>query len=179
MGNPLLCGPPLWTQCTEDETHCNPQPVVDGEGGADHEDELTIQLFYIRMAPGFVVGFWVACGTLLLKRSWRLAYYRFFDDMENRLYIKVARNNTKFKKKEGLRGVLGGKRMKSEKKWQEIRRTGAYSFLASSWCLRNTSTLTASWLLGARMLDPRIESKATASWRPDARTGWTPPICSI
>ncbi|RWR91798.1 LRR receptor-like kinase resistance protein [Cinnamomum micranthum f. kanehirae] len=97
-GNPLLCGPPLLKQCPGDETHCGSQLVLSGEGA---EDELVIQLLFISMAPGFVVGFWVVCGILLFKRSWRLAYYHFFDDMGNRLYVAIARKVANFKKNEG------------------------------------------------------------------------------
>ncbi|RWR91799.1 putative LRR receptor-like serine/threonine-protein kinase [Cinnamomum micranthum f. kanehirae] len=103
-GNPLLCGPPLLKQCPGDETDCGSQLVLGGEGV---EDELVIQLFLISMAPGFVVGFWVVCGILLFKKSWRLAYYHFFDDMGNRLYAAIARKVAKFKKNEGRQGNRG------------------------------------------------------------------------
>ncbi|RWR91796.1 LRR receptor-like serine/threonine-protein kinase GSO2 [Cinnamomum micranthum f. kanehirae] len=97
-GNPLLCGPPLLKQCPGDETDCGSQLVLGGEGV---EDELVIQLLLISMAPGFVVGFWVVCGILLFKRSWRLAYYHFFDDMGNQLHVTLARKVANFKKNEG------------------------------------------------------------------------------
>ncbi|XXG85175.1 hypothetical protein AAC387_Pa11g0308 [Persea americana] len=95
-GNPLLCGPPLLNQCPgDDETQCDSRLNLGGEGD---EDEFVIQLLYFSMAPGFVVGFWVVCGILLFKRSWRIAYYNFFDDMGNRLYVAIERKVAKFKK---------------------------------------------------------------------------------
>ncbi|RWR91918.1 LRR receptor-like serine/threonine-protein kinase GSO2 [Cinnamomum micranthum f. kanehirae] len=105
MGNPLLCGPPLLNQCPRDEIFPDSQPLSDGDREA--KDELEIQLFLICMGPGFVVGFWVVCGILLFKRSWRVAYYSFFDDMGDRLYVVVARKLAKFKKNKGLQGNRG------------------------------------------------------------------------
>ena len=67
MGNPLLCGPPLLNKCPRDEIFPNSQPLSDGDKEA--KDELEIQLLLISMGPGFVVGFWVVCGILLIKRS--------------------------------------------------------------------------------------------------------------
>ncbi|KAF8031128.1 hypothetical protein BT93_D0353 [Corymbia citriodora subsp. variegata] len=35
--------------------------------------------FFLGIPLGFVVGFWVFCGPLVFIRSWRFAYYRFWD----------------------------------------------------------------------------------------------------
>ncbi|KAK6915853.1 Leucine-rich repeat, partial [Dillenia turbinata] len=35
--------------------------------------------FYLGMPWGFVVGFWCVIGPLLVKKSWRLVYFRFLD----------------------------------------------------------------------------------------------------
>ncbi|XXG85209.1 hypothetical protein AAC387_Pa11g0333 [Persea americana] len=107
MGNPLLCGPPLLNQCPRDEIFPDSQPLSDGDKEA--KDELEIQLFYISMGPGFVVGFWVVCGILLFKRSWRVAYYMFFDDMGDRLYVAVASKLAKFKRNKGLQDIKWAK----------------------------------------------------------------------
>ncbi|RWR87976.1 putative LRR receptor-like serine/threonine-protein kinase [Cinnamomum micranthum f. kanehirae] len=87
-GNPFLCGPPLLNQCPENETSHDSQSVVDQE---ESNDELLMHLLYISMVFGFIVGFWVVCGILIFIRSWRIAYYQFFDDMRDLLYVKVAR----------------------------------------------------------------------------------------
>ncbi|XXG85286.1 hypothetical protein AAC387_Pa11g0391 [Persea americana] len=104
-GNPLLCGPPLLNKCPRDEISPDSQLLSDGDKEA--KEELEIQLLLISMGPGFVVGFWVVCGILLFKRSWRVAYYNFFDDMGDRLYVAVARKLAKFKKSKGLQGNRG------------------------------------------------------------------------
>ena len=36
-------------------------------------DDGEMQWFYLGMAAGFAVGFWVVCGTLIMKKSWRRA----------------------------------------------------------------------------------------------------------
>ncbi|RWR91802.1 putative LRR receptor-like serine/threonine-protein kinase isoform X1 [Cinnamomum micranthum f. kanehirae] len=105
MGNPLLCGPPLLNQCPQDEIF--PDSQLFSNGDKEAKDELEIQLFFISMGPGFVVGLWVVCGILLFKRSWRVAYYNFFNDMGDRLYVAIERKLVKFKKNKGLQGNRG------------------------------------------------------------------------
>ncbi|XP_058076466.1 receptor-like protein EIX1 [Magnolia sinica] len=80
MGNIGLCGPPLLDKCVSDETPPGPGYVEKDE----EEDEM--RWFYSGLGPGFAVGFWALCGILVLKRSWRIVYYRFFDKMKDRLF---------------------------------------------------------------------------------------------
>ncbi|KAK9127376.1 hypothetical protein Syun_016173 [Stephania yunnanensis] len=70
-GNPGLCGAPLKDCATHPDIH-----VLDHD--EDKEDWLP---FFISMSIGFVVGFWSVCGSLLLNKSWRYAFFRFIDDM--------------------------------------------------------------------------------------------------
>ncbi|KAK9126709.1 hypothetical protein Scep_015555 [Stephania cephalantha] len=70
-GNPGLCGAPLKDCATHPDIH-----------GLDHEEDKEGWLpFFISMSIGFVVGFWSVCGSLLLNKSWRYAFFRFIDDM--------------------------------------------------------------------------------------------------
>ncbi|KAK9127405.1 hypothetical protein Syun_016202 [Stephania yunnanensis] len=71
-GNPGLCGAPLKDCATHPDIH-----------GLDHheEDKEDWLPFFISMSIGFVVGFWSVCGSLLLNKSWRYAFFRFIDDM--------------------------------------------------------------------------------------------------
>ncbi|XP_058076468.1 receptor-like protein EIX1 [Magnolia sinica] len=83
MGNIGLCGSPLPIKCVDDETPHTPMPV-----GGDLEkdkEEYEMRWFYSAIGPGFAMGFWGFCGVLILKKPWRIAYYRFFDDLESRL----------------------------------------------------------------------------------------------
>ncbi|KAM4100251.1 hypothetical protein ACB094_05G054200 [Castanea mollissima] len=87
-GNPLLCGSPLLTKCPGYETSDGPTitGVDDKQGGDDYERIW----FYASIGSGFVVGFWSVCGTLLLKKSCRHCYFRFCDDIKDRISLLIA-----------------------------------------------------------------------------------------
>jgi len=80
-GNSLLCGPPLSTKCSKDET----KPRVAKKNGRGIESIS----FYISMVAGFIVGFWGVCGTLIIKTSWRHAYFRSFDNLKDKIAVMV------------------------------------------------------------------------------------------
>ncbi|XXG85334.1 hypothetical protein AAC387_Pa11g0429 [Persea americana] len=61
IGNHFLCGPPLLKRCPGDET--SPDSHRDVGDKKEAEEEFVMQLFYIGIAPGFVVGFWVGDAT--------------------------------------------------------------------------------------------------------------------
>ncbi|KAL2334669.1 hypothetical protein Fmac_015882 [Flemingia macrophylla] len=67
-----LCGPPL-------PVNCSKVPVVEHIGTED--DGHGVNWFFVGMALGFVVGFWIVVAPLFISRSWRYVYFRFFDDM--------------------------------------------------------------------------------------------------
>ncbi|XP_024160421.2 receptor-like protein EIX2 [Rosa chinensis] len=81
-GNPSLCGFPLSTDCLGDEI---PEEQFSSGGGNKDEDNNSKLGFYVSIILGFVVGFWGVCGTLLIKKSWRYAYFRFFDNIKDRV----------------------------------------------------------------------------------------------
>ncbi|GLU21829.1 hypothetical protein SLE2022_379430 [Rubroshorea leprosula] len=85
-GNPKLCGAPLPTNCS---THKNDTP--EGYTGKDRNEIWSERLwFYIGTASGFVVGFWAVCGTLVIKRSWRNAYFCFLEKMRDMIYVFIV-----------------------------------------------------------------------------------------
>uniref|UniRef100_A0A7N2MTJ2 Leucine-rich repeat-containing N-terminal plant-type domain-containing protein n=2 Tax=Quercus lobata TaxID=97700 RepID=A0A7N2MTJ2_QUELO len=92
-GNPNLCGFPLPKNCLGEETPQNPtvNPTVNGSSGdasmQDEKDGFITRGFYVSAAIGFVVGFWGVFGTLLLNRSWRLSYFKFLNNIRDRLYV--------------------------------------------------------------------------------------------
>ncbi|KAM5573899.1 receptor-like protein EIX2 [Rosa sericea] len=87
MGNSGLCGPPLTQQCPGDGT----TQYHGVTPGTENDDDGIISLgFFISAVLGFVTGFWIICGSLLLKRSWRHAYFRFLDDTRDWVYVKTA-----------------------------------------------------------------------------------------
>ncbi|KAF8041870.1 hypothetical protein BT93_A0461 [Corymbia citriodora subsp. variegata] len=81
-GNLGLCGLPLDNSCstrtnrTEEAGSVPTQSDTDDGGNNDDSEK---KWFYMGIPLGFVVGFWVFCGPIMFIRSWRFAYYRFWD----------------------------------------------------------------------------------------------------
>ncbi|XP_059670807.1 receptor-like protein EIX2 [Cornus florida] len=89
-GNPLLCGLPLPTKCLGDVTS-NVPPLNGGDlNDRDNGNDLDMAWFYYSMGPGFVVGFWVVLGTLLIKKTWRHALFQFVENMTERIALMIA-----------------------------------------------------------------------------------------
>ncbi|CAN6696683.1 unnamed protein product [Malus baccata var. baccata] len=82
-GNPKLCGPPLPNECLSsngnDGEKKNSQDLDD-----DEDQSLWIGL---SLVLGFVVGFLGFCCPLLLKRTWRYAYFQLLDNVQFKLYL--------------------------------------------------------------------------------------------
>ncbi|XP_028958697.1 receptor-like protein EIX2 isoform X1 [Malus domestica] len=90
--NPLLCGAPLSTKCSGDDTF----PPKDAEDkDEDGNDKLW---FYATMVLGYIVGFWGVCGTLILKTSWRYAYFQFFDNIKDKIALAIALKVARFQR---------------------------------------------------------------------------------
>ncbi|MCE2055853.1 hypothetical protein HAX54_043567 [Datura stramonium] len=77
QGNAALCGPPL-TECIGDGTTTS-QSGRNDEGETDDEDKLEKIWFFAVVGLGYLVGFWVFFGSLVIKKSWRIAYFRFIE----------------------------------------------------------------------------------------------------
>ncbi|CAK9165384.1 unnamed protein product [Ilex paraguariensis] len=87
-GNPGLWGSPLQTPCLTVKNG-----KVEGcDAKDDNNDEDDTLPFYISMVLGFGMGFWVVFGSLVMKRSWRHAYFRFLDRVADCLYIFIKLN---------------------------------------------------------------------------------------
>ncbi|CAL9016957.1 unnamed protein product [Prunus brigantina] len=84
-GNPELCGDPL-------PNKCGPNKGTDEDNKNKDVDNRLHQLpwFYIFTALGFIVGFWGVCGSLVINKTWRYAYFRFIDNVQDRLYVMVT-----------------------------------------------------------------------------------------
>ncbi|XP_062027292.1 receptor-like protein EIX2 [Rosa rugosa] len=90
MGNLGLCGPPLTQSCPGEGT-------VQDDGIArgteiDNKEQVSDGLnlgIFISAVLGFVTGFWMVCGSLLLKTSRRYAYFRFLDNAKDWIYVKT------------------------------------------------------------------------------------------
>uniref|UniRef100_A0A5B7B595 Uncharacterized protein n=1 Tax=Davidia involucrata TaxID=16924 RepID=A0A5B7B595_DAVIN len=88
-GNSELCGPPLSAECHSPN---------DGDGDVEDKDEdetedkLDKLWFYLSIGLGFIVGFWTVFGSLVIKKSWRHAYFRFLDKVKDWLFVVIAIN---------------------------------------------------------------------------------------
>ncbi|KAJ1413967.1 Leucine-rich repeat [Sesbania bispinosa] len=88
VGNSGLCGLPLTNHCPGDET--SPTGSLDKHVIDEDEDEFITLGFYVSLGLGFFVGFWGVCGTLVIKTSWRHAYFQFFNNMNDLIYVRRA-----------------------------------------------------------------------------------------
>ncbi|KAL6139095.1 hypothetical protein ACLB2K_064372 [Fragaria x ananassa] len=80
-----LCGFPL-PKCPEDEDNMHEPDVQEKKDHGDDEEKLG---FYTSAVLGFIIGFWSVCGTMILKKSWRYAYFQFFDHIKDRVALAI------------------------------------------------------------------------------------------
>ncbi|CAL9042505.1 unnamed protein product, partial [Musa banksii] len=73
-GNEYLCGTPL-PECPGDAAHQSPPHEHEQKNG----DRLETVWEITSIVMGFVVGFWSFVGTMIMKQSVRIAFFRFFD----------------------------------------------------------------------------------------------------
>uniref|UniRef100_A0A0D3HFT4 non-specific serine/threonine protein kinase n=1 Tax=Oryza barthii TaxID=65489 RepID=A0A0D3HFT4_9ORYZ len=79
VGNPGLCGPPLLKNCSTNGTQ---QSV--------YEDRSHMGSLYLGMSIGFVIGLWTVFCTLMMKRTWMMAYFQIIDNLYDKAYVHVA-----------------------------------------------------------------------------------------
>ncbi|XP_021839802.2 receptor-like protein EIX2 isoform X1 [Spinacia oleracea] len=90
MGNPGLCGLPL-PKCSGDQPPANNVQEDDAFSEQNEDDSSDILLgLLISVLLGFIIGFWGVFGTLVIKTAWRLALFKFFDDMKEKLYALMV-----------------------------------------------------------------------------------------
>ncbi|XP_047940762.1 receptor-like protein EIX1 [Salvia hispanica] len=86
--NEGLCGIPL-ALCPGDSLRpstTNPGENMNKKGGS----LSFMQEVAISMGFGFIFGFWGVVGTFVLKKSWRIAFFNFFDDVGDWFYVRIA-----------------------------------------------------------------------------------------
>ncbi|KAH0980360.1 hypothetical protein GBA52_007537 [Prunus armeniaca] len=88
VGNLQLCGPPLKKMCV-DEVERGPSEQTDFINQEDKDGLITLG-FYISMGLGFAAGFWGVCGTLIFSKSWRYAYLKFLNGLNDWLFVRIA-----------------------------------------------------------------------------------------
>ncbi|XP_073365923.1 receptor-like protein EIX1 [Aegilops tauschii subsp. strangulata] len=92
IGNNGLCGPPVHKNCSGND------PFIHGDLRSSNQefDPLT---FHFGLVLGFVVGLWMVFCALLFKKTWRIAYFRFFDKVYDHVYVFVVVKWAGFAKK--------------------------------------------------------------------------------
>ncbi|WKA04203.1 hypothetical protein VitviT2T_022260 [Vitis vinifera] len=97
QGNLALCGFPLTNECHDNNGTI---PTGKGEDKDDEDgDDSELPWFFVSMGLGFIIGLWGVCGTLVIKKSWRYAYFRFVNKMKDRLLLAVALNVARLTRK--------------------------------------------------------------------------------
>ncbi|XP_020081934.1 probable LRR receptor-like serine/threonine-protein kinase At4g36180 [Ananas comosus] len=91
IGNPYLCGPPSTRNCSANEIN-----YKDNEGPKDKFDWLWI---YFSVVLGYLFGFAVFCGVLLLCNAWRNAYFSMIDIICDKLCIVTKVTLTRLKQR--------------------------------------------------------------------------------
>ncbi|XP_047071774.1 receptor-like protein EIX2 [Lolium rigidum] len=79
LGNPGLCGPPLSRNCSENDSH-----------KSNLEDMNHMSSVCLVTSLGFLVGLWTVFCTMLVKRTWRAAYFQFIDKLYDKVYVQVG-----------------------------------------------------------------------------------------
>nr|GMD32574.1 putative leucine-rich repeat-containing, plant-type, leucine-rich repeat domain, L [Ipomoea batatas] len=98
QGNSKLRGPPLLTKCHRDEPGNAPQQEGIDENEEDERWIIWDFDFFVSLALGFILGFWGVCGTLILKRSWRHAYFQFLEDKKEKIFTAILVYGAKLKR---------------------------------------------------------------------------------
>nr|XP_018686913.1 PREDICTED: receptor-like protein 12 [Musa acuminata subsp. malaccensis] len=93
-GNEYLCGTPL-PECPGDAAHQSPPHEQEEKNG----DRLETVWEITSIVMGFVVGFWSFVGTMIMKQSIRIAFFRFFDKAYDWCYVQLAVGCARLKSK--------------------------------------------------------------------------------
>ncbi|KOM52401.1 hypothetical protein LR48_Vigan09g106000 [Vigna angularis] len=97
-GNPHLCGTPLSVKCSEHVDESTTANDTDEDQDSSH-NKLWL---YLNIGLGYIVGFWAVCGSLVLKKSWRRAYFQFVDSMKDWILLVTIVNWIRIKRKLNL-----------------------------------------------------------------------------
>ena len=93
FGNQKLCGQPL-EKCSDDENFQSSP-----SGAKREQDEFLTLGFYVSAGLGFISAFWAVCGSLIFVSSWRKAYFQFFSNLSDWIYVRVVVCKARMKKK--------------------------------------------------------------------------------
>ncbi|CAD6270720.1 unnamed protein product [Miscanthus lutarioriparius] len=83
IGNSGLCGAPLQNNCSGNGT------FIPGYHRSNRR-KFEPASFHIGVVLGLVVGLWMVFCALLFLKTWRVAYFRLFDKLCDKIYVFVA-----------------------------------------------------------------------------------------
>ncbi|GFP79533.1 leucine-rich repeat receptor-like serine/threonine-protein kinase at1g17230 [Phtheirospermum japonicum] len=101
-GNGELCGSPLQLCPVDRPNPPNNNNIKGGdidENGNDGILSLSfLQVLGILIILGFIIGFWGVVGSILVKESWRMTFFNFWDAVGDWLYVTTTIFWTKFRR---------------------------------------------------------------------------------
>ncbi|CAL9115684.1 unnamed protein product [Musa textilis] len=92
LGNKGLCGVPL-PDCPIYQT------PLDARVKYEDDEKLDKLLEYTSIMVGFMVGFWLFIGTLIMKQAIRFAFFRWIDKTSDWIYVQFTVKLVKLKSK--------------------------------------------------------------------------------
>ncbi|RVW62772.1 hypothetical protein CK203_058886 [Vitis vinifera] len=98
----------LWAAIVNPVLHSNEDHKDEEDEKEGDEDGWEMSWFFTSMGLGFPMGFWVVCGTLALKKSWRHAYFWFVGEGKDSMYVFITVGVTCFKRKMNRNGGAHG-----------------------------------------------------------------------
>lgn len=83
IGNSGLCGPPLEKNCPGNNT------FIQNNQRSNMQEHYPMS-FYLGLILGFVAGLWVVFCVLLFKKTWRISFFWFIDNICDKVYVFVV-----------------------------------------------------------------------------------------
>ncbi|KAL5549685.1 hypothetical protein UlMin_004916 [Ulmus minor] len=94
-----LCGDPLPNKCPGDEEQEQP-PMSTGLENKEHREGKSEKFwFYFVVSCGYATGLWGVFGILIVKKNWRIAYFRYADKAKDWVLVMVAVQVARLKRK--------------------------------------------------------------------------------
>ncbi|KAH7854047.1 hypothetical protein Vadar_009475 [Vaccinium darrowii] len=95
LGNSELCGVPLPRNCPGDE---NSQPPTTTGHREEHKGVDSEKFwFYMAITSGYATGLWGVIGVLVLKKTWRYAFFQFVEMVNEKVILASALGVTRLK----------------------------------------------------------------------------------
>ncbi|KAL5549021.1 hypothetical protein UlMin_004252 [Ulmus minor] len=98
-GNLKLCGDPLPDKCPGDDEQEQPPMSIGLENEEHGEGKSEKFWFYFVVSCGYATGLWGVFGILIVKKNWRIAYFRYADKAKDWVLVMVAVQVSRLKRK--------------------------------------------------------------------------------